>query len=165
MLRNLVTSLFVHERVTTTDAKAKELRGVAERLVTKAGRISDLSARNPGDLSQSERAKIVHARRVASKHVRGWSIDRDENEVDVLWKLFTVLGPRFVDRPGGYTRIVKLPKLRKGDGAPMSIIEFVDYEEAMEAAGGDDGAAGDGEKKKGLLGRILGGGSKNSDTE
>lgn len=156
MMRNLVTSLLVHERVTTTDAKAKELKRVAERLVTKATRVSEFADENPGRLSQSERARLVHARRVAAKHVRAWSVDRDENEIDVLWKLFTVLGPRFAERPGGYTRIVKLPNPRKGDAAPMSIVEFVDYDEVMETMGGDEEGGG-GAKKRGLLGGLFGG--------
>jgi large subunit ribosomal protein L17 len=158
MMRNLVTSLFVHERVTTTDAKAKELRRVAERLVTKAARVSELSEQDLGRLSQSERAKLVHARRIATKHVRNFATDSENNEVDVLWKLFSVIGPRFNERPGGYTRIVKLPKLRKGDNAPMSIIEFVDYDEAVEAAAQDD--TGDAPKKAGLLGGLFGGKKK-----
>ena len=160
MLRNLVTSLFVHERVTTTDAKAKELRRVAERLVTKASRVSELTDSNPDRLSQTERAKLVHARRVAARHVRPWATDSKEKEVDVLWKLFAVLGPRFTERPGGYTRIIKLPNLRKGDAAPMSLVEFVDYEDGAEASESKDG--GD-EKKKGLIGSLFSGKKKSEE--
>jgi large subunit ribosomal protein L17 len=154
MMRNLVTSLLVHERVATTDSKAKELRRVAERLVSKATRVSELADESPSKLSQSDRARLLHARRVASKHVRSRATDRSNNEVDVLWKLFTVLGPRFVERPGGYTRIVKLPKPRKGDAAPMSIVEFVDYDDVFEAASAEEDG---GEKKRGLLGNLFGG--------
>jgi large subunit ribosomal protein L17 len=157
MMRNLVTSLFVHERITTTDAKAKELRRVAERLVCKAARVSGLTAQNPARLSQADRARLVHARRVVSRHVRNWGAAGEDQEVDVLWKLFAVLGPRFSERPGGYTRIVKLPKLRKGDGAAMSIIEFVDYDEVMASAAGatEAGGAESVEKKKGLFGNLF----------
>jgi large subunit ribosomal protein L17 len=152
MMRNLVTSLFVHERITTTDVKAKELRRVAERLVTKASRLSALAETSSDKLSQADRAKLVHVRRVVQRHVRNWGTDREDKQVDVLWKLFTVLGPRFADRPGGYTRIVKLPNPRKGDGAPLSIVEFVDYEPGTKSAGAD----GEGEGKgKGLLGGLL----------
>ncbi|HKK92082.1 MAG TPA: 50S ribosomal protein L17 [Longimicrobiales bacterium] len=97
MLRNMATSLFLHERIETTTAKAKELRPYAERLITLAKR---------GDL---------HARRLAASKVR----DRD-----VVGKLFDELGPRYSDRPGGYTRILKLGA-RKGDAAEMALIELV----------------------------------------
>ena len=96
-LRNLAASLFRHGRIETTTAKAKELRPYAERLITLARR---------GDL---------HARRLAGRKIQ----DRD-----VLGKLFDDIGPRFSDRPGGYTRILKLGH-RKGDAAEMSLIELV----------------------------------------
>ena len=92
ILANLATALFEHGRITTTLAKAKRLRPVAERLVTKAKR---------GDL---------HSRRQVMTIVHG---------------LFTEIGPRFANRPGGYTRIVKLGP-RKGDNAPMAMIELVE---------------------------------------
>jgi large subunit ribosomal protein L17 len=96
-LRNLATSLFRHERIETTTAKAKELRPYAERLITLARR---------GD---------VHARRLASRRIH----DRE-----VLGKLFDDIAPRYQERPGGYTRILKLGS-RKGDAAEMSLIELV----------------------------------------
>jgi large subunit ribosomal protein L17 len=97
-LRNMATSLFRHGRIETTTAKAKELRPFAERLVTLAKR---------GDL---------HARRLAARKIQ----DRQ-----VLGSLFDEIGPRFAERPGGYTRILKLGN-RKGDAAEMSLIELVD---------------------------------------
>ncbi len=99
-LRNMATSLFRHERIETTTAKAKELRPYAERLVSLAKR---------GDL---------HARRLAARKIA----DRD-----VLVSLFDSIGPRFAERPGGYTRILKLGH-RQGDGAEMALIELVDRE-------------------------------------
>ena len=99
MLRNMVTSLIEHERIETTDAKAKELRSVAERLVT-------LAKRGNGS---------VAARRRAARVVR----DRK-----LVKKLFEELAPRYADRPGGYTRIVKV-ETRLGDSAPLSILQFV----------------------------------------
>jgi len=98
LLANLATALFEHDRITTTEAKAKRLRPLAEKLVTFAKR---------GDL---------HARR----HVM--TVIRDK---DVVHKLFAVIGPKFADRPGGYTRIVKVNP-RKGDNAPMAVIELVE---------------------------------------
>lgn len=97
-MRNMATSLFQHERIRTTTARAKELRPFAERLITLAKR---------GDL---------HARRMAARQIA----DRE-----VLGKLFDDLGPRFNDRPGGYTRILKLGH-RRGDAADMALIELVD---------------------------------------
>ncbi len=97
-MRNLATSLFRHGRIKTTTAKAKELRPYAERLITLAKR---------GDL---------HARRLAATKIQ----DRG-----VLGSLFDDIGPRFAERPGGYTRILKLGA-RKGDAAEMSLIELVD---------------------------------------
>ncbi len=97
MLRNLVTSLLEHEKVKTTDSKAKEVRPLAEKMIGLGKR---------GDL---------HARRQALAVVRS---------VDVVHKLFETLAPRYQTRTGGYTRIVKLGN-RPGDGAPVSIIELV----------------------------------------
>ena len=97
LLRNLATSLFQHDRVVTTEAKAKELRPFAERLITLARR---------GDL---------HARRLVERRLK----DRA-----VTHKLFTDLGPRFASRPGGYTRIVKLGH-RAGDGDDVARIELL----------------------------------------
>src|SRR5881227_2574599 len=98
MLANLATSLFKHGRITTTAVKAKRLRPLAEQLITKAKR---------GDL---------HARR------RVLTVVRDK---DVVYALFDQIAPRFANRPGGYTRIVKTGP-RKGDAAPMAIIELVE---------------------------------------
>jgi large subunit ribosomal protein L17 len=98
MLANLATSLFKHGRIQTTETKAKRLRPLAEQLITKAKR---------GDL---------HARRQALSVVR---------DKDVVFQLFDQIAPRFANRPGGYTRIVKTGP-RKGDNAPMAIIELVE---------------------------------------
>ena len=98
ILANLAQSLFEHGRLTTTEAKARRLRPVAERLITKAKR---------GDL---------HARRQVL------SVIRDKG---VVHNLFEEIGPRFANRPGGYTRITKIGP-RKGDNAPMAVIELVE---------------------------------------
>ena len=97
LLRNMATSLFRHERITTTTARAKELRPYAERLITLARR---------GDL---------HARRLAARRI---------SDREVLGKLFDDIGPRYTERPGGYTRILKLGN-RQGDAADMALIELV----------------------------------------
>ncbi|GGM17985.1 50S ribosomal protein L17 [Dactylosporangium sucinum] len=103
MLANLATSLFKHGRITTTETKAKRLRPLAEQLITKAKR---------GDL---------HARRQALSVVR---------DKDVVYTLFDQIAPRFSNRQGGYTRIVKTGP-RKGDAAPMAIIELVEELEVV----------------------------------
>jgi large subunit ribosomal protein L17 len=98
LLANLATALFEHDRITTTEAKAKRLRPLAEKLITFARR---------GDL---------HARRQVLAVIR---------DKDVVHKLFAEIGPKFSERPGGYTRIVKIGP-RKGDNAPMAVIELVE---------------------------------------
>lgn len=97
IVSNLATALFEHGRITTTEAKARVLRPVAEKLITKAKK---------GDL---------HNRREVLKTI---------HDKSVVHTLFTEIGPSFVDRPGGYTRITKIAP-RKGDNAPMAVIELV----------------------------------------
>ena len=110
MSRNMVTSLFRFERITTTSAKAKEVRKAAEKLITRS------------------KVDTVHNRRIAAKFIQ------DEK---ILNKLFTELGPRMKDRKGGYTRILKIG-FRQGDAADMVTLELVDYklptEESKEKA-------------------------------
>ena len=103
MFRNMVTSLFEHERIVTTEQKAKELRPIAEKMITLAKR---------GDLN---------ARRQALSYIR---------KKDIVAKLFDEIQLQFTDRNGGYTRIVKTG-VRKGDAAAMAIIELVGYEEDL----------------------------------
>ena len=115
MFGNMMTSLFEHETISTTNTKARELRRVAESIITFAKR---------GDL---------HARRMVLKSVA---------DKRVVAKLFDEIGPRYTDRNGGYTRIVKLDP-RRGDGAPMCLIELVDRPGDTGASttagtGGDD---------------------------
>lgn len=98
MFRNMVTSFLSHERITTTDSKAKELRSIAEKMITLGKR---------GDL---------HAMRQAASYIR---------DKKVVTKLFTTIAPRYKEREGGYTRIVKLG-IRPGDNAPLSVIELVE---------------------------------------
>jgi large subunit ribosomal protein L17 len=109
MLANLATSLFEHGRITTTETKAKRLRPYAEKLVTFAKR---------GDL---------HARRQVMTVIR---------DKDVIHHLFAEIGPRYENRPGGYTRITKIGP-RKGDNAPMAIIELVEAQTVSQQAVGE----------------------------
>jgi len=100
MFRNMVTSFLEHGKITTTDAKAKELRSIAERMIT-LGKKGDL-----------------HATRLAAAYIR---------DKKVVTKLFTEIAPMYAERQGGYTRIIKLG-IRPGDNAPVSIIELVEAE-------------------------------------
>lgn len=104
LLRNLATDLIRYDRIETTEMKAKELKSVVEELITLAKR---------GDL---------HARRQAAAYIR--NVDATETET-VLQKLFNVVGPKYVNRTGGYTRVIKTYN-RRGDNAPMAIIALVD---------------------------------------
>lgn len=110
LFRNMVTSLLEHEQIRTTDAKAKELRGVAEKMITLG------------------KKGTLHARRNALRTIRS---------KDVTAKVFDELAERYRDRPGGYTRVIKLGQ-RPGDAAPMAIIELVDR--AEDASGQEESA-------------------------
>ena len=122
MFRNLVTSLMEHGRIRTTDQKAKELRSLADRVITLSKRVPASSLTHlQGEDLRAAQARRVHAIRLA----RRWITDRD-----VLTKVFTEYSARFETRPGGYTRILKLGR-RPGDQADMSLIELV---EAMPQA-------------------------------
>jgi large subunit ribosomal protein L17 len=113
MVANLATALFEHGRIKTTEAKARRLRPVAERLITKAKK---------GDL---------HNRRQVMQTIRDKS---------VVHTLFTEIGPKFANRPGGYTRITKLGP-RRGDNAPMAVIELVEALTVQQEAVGEAEAA------------------------
>lgn len=104
LFRDLVTDLFLYERIQTTEAKAREVRSIAEKLITLAKR-SDL-----------------HARRQVAAFVRRETLN---GEQDAIQKLFSELAPRYMERPGGYTRILKLGR-RRGDSAPIVYLELID---------------------------------------
>jgi large subunit ribosomal protein L17 len=125
MLRNLAANLITHERIETTDAKAKELRRVAERLISKAARLGKVAYTPQGELSATDKARRLHASRLVSSFIPRWGVNGQGSKVDIVEKVLVDLSRRFEGRPGGYTRIVKLGP-RRGDGAPMSIIEFID---------------------------------------
>lgn len=131
LFRNQLSALFTHERIITTLAKAKELRPIAERMVTLAG---------TGTLPARRRALTM----VPDK--------------DVVRRLFDDIAPRFTDRPGGYTRIMRVGR-RRGDGAELAIIEFVDYDLAEH----EDSDTPSKKGKPSLMDRargVFGGGAK-----
>ena len=122
LFRNQLTALFTHERIVTTVAKAKELRPIAERMVTLA------------------RTQTLAARRKVATMVQ---------DKEIAKRLFEEIAPRFADRPGGYTRIMRLGR-RHGDNAELAIIEFIDYELADHQ---DDGSK---ESKDSFIDRAKG---------
>ena len=107
--RSLVSNLIEHESIVTTLPKAKEVKAFAEKLITLAKR-DTLSARRRA-------ITLLNERRI---------VDEDAEQKTVISKLFKVLGPRFADRPGGYTRIVRLARRRLGDGSFQAVLQFVD---------------------------------------
>ena len=115
MFANMSAALIKHEQIVTTLPKAKDLRPVVEKLITLG------------------RTDSVHARRLAMAQLR---------DADMVKKLFTVLGPRYQSRPGGYCRIMKAG-FRYGDNAPMAVIEFVDRD--VDARGRDSGSTSEAE--------------------
>jgi large subunit ribosomal protein L17 len=138
MFRNMAGNLVLHGQIKTTDAKAKELRRIAERLVTRAIRLGDDLTVDVAKIKDEEErqrilARRLHARRQVArflpKQLAKTNPDGTVEEVDLIHKLFTDIAPRYMDRAkenkgGGYTRIIKVNH-RRGDNAPMSLIEFL----------------------------------------
>ena len=119
--RNMIADLFCHEQLLTTEAKARMLRPAAEKVITLAKRGVAKGNENP--------AAEVHARRLAAARISRYRVQEDEDgertEIDVVRKLFDEIAPRYVDRPGGYTRLVKIGK-RPGDNADMAVLMLVE---------------------------------------
>lgn len=136
MLRALTANLVAHERIETTDAKAKELKRVAERVITRAIRLGEVAYTAHDKLSAADRAKRQAAQQQMGRFLRRFAtVDDggDTRKIDLVEKVFLDLAKRFKDRPGGYTRIIKAGR-RRGDNAPMSIVEFVDRAGAASSA-------------------------------
>lgn len=121
--KNLIAELICHEQVLTTEAKARMLRPAAEKMITlaKRGLVN----------GEADSAKEVHARRLAAARLPKYRTVRNEDgeseRVDVVRKLFDDVAPRYANRPGGYTRLVKVGK-RPGDNADMALLMLVDEE-------------------------------------
>lgn len=119
LFANMVTSLFLHTRIETTEAKAKELRRFADSTITWGISVHEIVAK--GDkATAAEKVKVVHAKRMARKTVK---------TREAMDKLFNEIGPHFAQRKGGFTRVLK-SRIRKGDAAPMALIELVGLSEA-----------------------------------
>jgi large subunit ribosomal protein L17 len=115
--RSLVTALLYHERIETTEAKARAIRGQAEKLITlaKRGLVAE----------QEDPSRGIHARRLAAGRLDRWITEPDGTRTDMVEKLFTDIAPRYEERAGGYTRMYKLGP-RKGDAASMVLLELVE---------------------------------------
>jgi len=141
MFRNLAGNLVLHGRIETTEAKAKELRRVVERLITRALRLGDDLTSDVAKLKEEERTRVLarrlHAQRGVAgflprhlaKTVSGEDKKVEVEEVDLIYKLFNEIAPKYLERVksgkgGGYTRIIKKIN-RRGDNAPIAIIELV----------------------------------------
>lgn len=120
MFSNMTAALIEHEKIETTVAKAKELRRIAEKTITWATSLGDLLTIDQEEMNAEQKARFVHHVRMARRVLK----DRE-----VLQKLFHEVGPRLLGRPGGYTRIVRLAETRRGDNAPMALIELLSAEE------------------------------------
>ena len=153
LLRNQATALIRHERISTTVAKAKELRPFVERLITVAKR---------GIAEGTDTTRALHARRLVARDM----VDRE-----ILSKLFDTIAPRFATRPGGYTRLLRSGR-RQGDDAPLAQVELLGSEyspkaEGDEAESGAQTAAsgGVGSRLRRAARRIRGGGKTESPQE
>lgn len=144
MFRALTANLVLHDRIETTEAKAKELRRVVERLITHARKLGPAAYTPWADLNPADRSRRLAAVRQVSQFLArfGVSSDKDgkQTKVDLVQKVFTVLAERYATRPGGYTRIIKIGQ-RRGDAAPMVFIELVGSEDAAEEAPAEEAKA------------------------
>jgi large subunit ribosomal protein L17 len=144
MFRNMANALFEHEEIVTTVAKAKELRPFAEKIITLARRgavanrdadkvreqaagMDKASTRRTELLAEWRQkvAPVLHIRRLLISRLGNHRIDSDDDYDTIIQKLLGSIGPRYVDRPGGYTRILKLAKRRLGDAGHQALISLV----------------------------------------
>jgi large subunit ribosomal protein L17 len=147
MFSNMVASLIIHGRIETTDPKAKELKRIADRTISWGTSVADLGSKvkakkDYAKLSADDRARMVHAQRMAARVVR---------QPEALHKLFYEVAPLLKGRTGGFTRVMKT-RFRRGDAAPMSFVELVArpedaVAEAPPAEGKGKGAGKDKPKK------------------
>jgi len=119
MRRNLVASLFEHETISTTIEKAKEVKGFAEKLITLAKK---------GTLSARRRAIAILGNRDIVNYEDGKAIKKGT----IIGKLFSELGPRYLDRPGGYTRIIRLSLRRLGDNSQLVLLQLIGQDESSK---------------------------------
>ena len=129
MFRALTANLVAHEKIETTEAKAKELRRIAERLITQARRVGPAAYTPQAELSAADKARRQAAVQRVSQFLRRFAVIEDgegeSRKIDLVEKVFVDLAQRYQDRAGGYTRLIKMGR-RRGDNAPMTLIELVE---------------------------------------
>ena len=148
MLRALTANLVAHERIETTDAKAKELRRVAERTITRAIRLGPVAYTPQAQLGAGDRARRLAVTRNIGRFLHRFGTVRangSEKSIDLIEKVMVDLAQRFRDRPGGYTRIIHIAN-RAGDNAPMSILELVEKSAKADPVDVKEGKAAKAEK-------------------
>ena len=137
MFRNLAANLFLHERITPTDEKAKELRRVAERLITKARRLGSIAYSGAESLTPEQKADRLAVERELRSYLPRFVVRTEKGgshrKVDIVERVMVEFAKRFADRPGGYTRIVRVGA-RRGDNADMSVIELLADSASSEVA-------------------------------
>ena len=138
MYSNMVAALVTYGKIETTEAKAKELRSIADRTISWGVGVNDLLRKDRKKLTDIERARVVHAKRMARR------VLKDEAALE---RLFAEVAPAMAGRPGGYTRVLKT-RFRVGDAAPMALVALVAGGEAVEAAAPAPAPAAKGGKKK-----------------
>jgi large subunit ribosomal protein L17 len=138
MYSNMVAALVTHGQIETTEAKAKELRTIADRTIHWGVGVSELVKRGPKKLSDIERAQVVHAKRMARRVLK---------DTDALEKLFADVAPALTGHPGGYTRVLKT-RYRVGDAAPMALVALVNGAGKGESSPRVESAPATGKGKK-----------------
>lgn len=133
MFRNLVANLLTHGQIETTVAKAKEVRRITERMITKAKRVG--AAMDKTELTPALARRRLSVKRDVGKFLPKSSertVGEETQVLDVVEHLFREVAPKFAERPGGYTRIIKT-HFRRGDNAPMAIIQLLGFEKVKRA--------------------------------
>ena len=142
MYSNMLVGLIQHGRIKTTHRRARALRSIAEKLVTRATALGDLLLKDKSRLQPADLARLLHAMRL---------VRRELKQHEAVIHLFEEIAPRYLGRPGGYTRIYR-SGFRRGDNAPMVLLEFIEAEMPEK----EGGAKGEPEKKKkGRLASLL----------
>jgi large subunit ribosomal protein L17 len=142
MYSNMLVGLIEHGRIKTTQRRARALRSIAEKLVTRATSLGDLLLKDKSRLQAEDKARLIHAMRL---------VRRELKQPDAVARLFEEVAPRYLGRPGGYTRTYR-SGFRKGDNAPMVLLEFIEAEMPEKEGSVSKEEPG---KKKGRLASLL----------
>jgi large subunit ribosomal protein L17 len=138
MWSNMITSLIIHERIETTEPKAKELKRLADRTISWGMSVVDVATKDARSLKPVDRSRLVHAKRMAGRVVRS---------SEALSKLFHEVAPRLKEHKGGFTRLLKT-RVRTGDAAPMAYVELVERAEEVAAPASEPEPEQKGKKAK-----------------